>query len=680
MTDRPQPAGSLATALTHAQKLLAKSPALAEEQAREILKAVPGHPIATLYLALARRAQNDDAGAFTILEPLARAHPNLSPVQYELGSVLAALGKSRGAVLAFSRAASLEPDNPAPWRALGDQYTLLGEGKAADHAYARQIKASVNDPQLLEAASALCDNRLAVGERLLRDFVKANPTDVAAIRMLAETGARLGAYDDAENLLARALELAPSFSAARHNYAGVLHRHMKSEAALAQVDILLKEDRANPNYRALRAAILVRIGEFQRAIESYEILLRDYPSQPKAWMGYGHALKTVGRQDEGIAAYRRSIELLPSLGESYWSLANLKTFRFSTEEIEAMQTQLANGETSEEDRYHLHFALGKALEDGAAYETSFEHYAKGNALRRSGIKYDADATREHVQRSKAVFTPEFFRAHEGAGCKARDPIFIVSLPRAGSTLIEQILSSHSAIEGTMELPDIFAIARSLSPRRKNTDPTNYPEVLKDIEPGRLEELGEEYLKRASIQRKLGRPFFIDKMPNNFMHLGLIRLILPNARIIDARRHPLACCFSNFKQHYARGQAFAYDQKEVGNFYRNYVELMAHFDTVLPGHVHRVFHETLVENPEGEVRKLLDYCGLPFEESCLRFYENDRAVRTASSEQVRRPISTEGLDQWRHYEAWLDLLKSALGSVLDAYPAVPDFAAESIAES
>ena len=667
-----QQGGTLAHALENGRKLLGVNPARAEEQAREILKVAPQHPMATLLLASARRAQNDDRGARRILEPLARAHPALLPAQYELGSVLGALGENILAIAAFSRAAGIDPNQPAVWRALGDHYTLAGDTGNADNAYARSIKASVNDPQLVEAASALCDGRLAVAERLLRDFLKAHPTDVAAMRMLAEAGARLGAYEDAERLLERAIELAPSFSAARHNYAVILNRHFKSEAALEQVDLLLKQDPKNPTYRTLRSAVLVRIGEYDQAIESYEILLRDYPNTPKAWMSYGHALKTIGRQDDGIDAYRKSIALLPGLGESYWSLANLKTFRFTSAEIAAMRAQLARTDISDEDRYHLEFALGKALEDEGAYRESFDHYVSGNARRREALDYDPEAVSENVRRSKAVFTPAFLASRNGAGCQARDPIFVVSLPRSGSTLIEQILSSHSSVEGTMELQDINYLVRHLSEKPRKSGPADYPELLQSLDPARLGALGEEYLSRTRVQRKLGRPYFIDKMPNNFVHLGFIHLILPNARIIDARRHPVSCCLSNFKQHFARGQAFTYDFGDIARYYRDYVELMAHFDAVLPGRVHRIFYENMVADSEREIRALLDYCGLPFEENCLRYYETDRAVRTASSEQVRRPIFTEGVEQWRNYEEWLTPLKEALGPVLAAYPEVPVF--------
>jgi predicted Zn-dependent protease len=670
--DQPtSPTGTLATALGHAERLLGRKPALAEEQAREILKAVPGQPHALVLLAAARRAQDDDAGARDILVPLAKSQPNLVTVHLALGAVLARLGETKAATASYARATALDPNNAAAWRTLGDLHTMLEDRAAADAAYARNIKASVHDPTLMEAASALCDGRLAIAERLLRAFVKEHPTDVAAIRMLAETGARLGRYEDAENLLARALELSPSFTAARQNYATVLHRQMKSQEALAQIDELLAQEPRNPGYRTLRAAALVRIGEYEEAVRIYEILLHEQPALPKAWMSYGHALKTLGRPEESIRAYRKSTELLPSLGEAWWSLANLKTFRFETADIDIMRRELARADISEEDRYHLDFALGKALEDALSFADSFAHYAQGNALRRKAIPYAVDATHEFTARSKEMLTADFFRARAGWGHAAPDPIFIVGLPRAGSTLLEQILSSHSAIEGTMELPDMLGIARRLGGRTKDAVMT-YLRSLPEVEKDASVSLGGEYIERTRIQRKSARPFFIDKMPNNFHHIGLIHLILPNAKIIDARRHPLGCCFSNFKQHYAHGQAFAYDLAEIGAYYRDYVELMAHYDAVLPGRVHRVFHERLVDDPERETRALLDHLGLPFEESCLRFYETERAVRTASSQQVRQPIFTEGVEHWRNYEEWLEPLKTALGSVLDAYPDVPVF--------
>jgi tetratricopeptide (TPR) repeat protein len=452
----------------------------------------------------------------------------------------------------------------------------------------------------------------------------------------------------------------------------VLYRHDKPAEALPEVEQLLAAEPRNPSHRTLKAAVLGRVGEYDQAIELYRAVLAEYPNQPKVWMSAGHALKTAGRQDEGVAAYRRCIELAPSLGEAWWSLANLKTVKFSAADMDAMRVPLARADIGQEDRFHLHFALGKALEDAGDYAASFEQYAEGNRLRRTMIGYSADENTAHVRRSTQLFTREFFAARAGHGAPAPDPVFIVGLPRSGSTLLEQVLSSHSQVEGTMELPDMVALARELGGRRRAGELSRYPQVLAALGAGELRALGERYLERTRIQRKTGAPFFIDKLPNNFAHVGLIHLILPNARIIDARRHPLACCFSGFKQHFARGQSFSYSLEDIGRYYRDYVELMAHFDAVLPGRVHRVLYEAMVDDTEKEVRRLLDYCGLPFEPQCLEFHRTVRAVRTASSEQVRQPIFREGLDQWRHYDAWLAPLKGVLGPVLDAYPGVPDF--------
>ncbi|MDR3513923.1 MAG: sulfotransferase [Caulobacteraceae bacterium] len=666
----PEPTGTLEVALNHAARLLESDPAKAEAQSREILKAVPGHPHAQLLLGVALNGKGDLAAALEVLAPLARSQPRAAAAQFELGRVLAGLGRSREAATAFRRALELNPRLTDAWRELGDQLALMGDAAGAEAAYDRQVRSSVSEPKLIEAATAMGDGRLAVAEHTLRPFLREHPTDVAALRMLAEVGARLGRYEDAEALLARCVELAPAFAAARHNYATILHRQNRPIETIAQLDVLLAREPRHPNYRMLKAAALGQIGEYAEAIGHYEEVLASFPEQPKAWMSFGHALKTVGRRADSIAAYRRAIALEPRLGEAYWSLANLKTFRFSDEDLAAMSAQLEREDLGPEDRFHMRYALGKALEDAGDYAASFEHYRLGAALRREGLDYDADETSGQMRRFKALFTPDFLAARAGLGCPAPDPIFIVGLPRSGSTLIEQILASHSQVEGTMELPDIIAMAKRLGGRGPRDADSAYPGVLAELDAGELAALGQEFLDRTRVQRKLGRPFFIDKMPNNFAHVGMIHLILPNARIIDARRHPLGCCFSGFKQHFARGQAFSYDLTDIGRYYADYVELMAHFDAVLPGRVHRVIYERMVAEPEAEVRRLLDYCGLPFEPACLRFYENDRAVRTASSEQVRRPIFADGVDHWRNYEPWLGPLKDALGPVLDAYPDAP----------
>ncbi|HTT03163.1 MAG TPA: sulfotransferase [Steroidobacteraceae bacterium] len=671
MSDTSEPVGTLEVALAHAGRLLAKDPQLAAEQAREILKVVPAHPHARLILGAAQRIAGQTHAALETLEPLAREQPQAAPVHLELGIALAATGRTREAVQALRRALQLKSDWPDAWRLLADQLDAQGDAAAADEARAQYLKAANKDPRLMEAAAALVANQLPLADNRLRAHLAANPTDVAALRMLAEVAGRLRRYPDAQALLEKCLELAPSFDAARHNYATVLNRQGKAAAALVQVERLLARNPRDPGYRNLKAATLAHLGEYAQSMQVYEAVLEDFPQQPKIWMSYGHALKTAGRQGDSIAAYRRAITMEPTLGEAYWSLANLKTVRFSEAELGALRAALERTDLSAEDRVHFEFALGKALEDAGSYQESFGHYAQGNALHRSSHAYSAQEDAAYVRRCKELFTREFFAQRAGAGAPAADPIFILGLPRAGSTLLEQMLASHSQVEGTIELPDVPQIARELAGRKAQEAGAPFLQAVASLTHAELTELGERYLSSTRPLRKSEAPFFIDKMPNNWMYVGLIQLMLPNAKIIDARRHPLGCGFSCFKQHFARGQSFAYDLADIGHSYRNYVELMAHFDAVLPGRVHRVFYENLIEDPETELRRLLAYCRLPFEVACLRFHENERAVRTASSEQVRQPLFREGMEHWRNYEPWLEPLKAALGAVLPAYPRVPD---------
>jgi tetratricopeptide (TPR) repeat protein len=668
-TGSAEPVGSVEVALAHAARLLQRDPRLAAEQAGEILKVAPRQPNATLILGIARRAAGDASGARDVLASLVAREPRWAPARYELGVTQSALGRGDEALAELKEAVRLAPEFPDAWRALADHLDAVGDEAGASGARARFLKAATRDPRLTAAAAALCENRIPEAEALLRAHLKEHPTDIAAIRMLAEVAARLERYTDAENLLARCLELAPGFAAARRNYATVLHRQYKDVAALEQVEQLLASDPADPATRNLKAAVLGALGRYDESLEMYSGILAAYPTHEKVWLNYGHALKTAGRQDDAIGAYRRCLALAPGGGAAYWSLANLKTFRFADADVASMRAQLTNSALSSDERLQLSFALGKALEDRAQYEESFRHYAEGNRLRHASAAYDPQQATARVQRSRELLTPAWFAARRGFGAEAADPIFIVGLPRAGSTLLEQILASHSAVEGTMELPNLLTLGRELAVRTGGRAP--YPGMLATLSAADCRALGERYLAETRVQRRTGRPFFIDKMPNNFAYVGLIQLILPNARIIDARRHPLACCFSVFKQHFARGQQFAYDLTDLGRYYRDYVALMAHFDAVLPGRVHRVIYEQLVEDTETQVRRLLEYCGLPFEESCLRFYENERAVRTASSEQVRQPIFRSALEHWRHFEPWLEPLKSALGPVLEAYPGVPE---------
>jgi tetratricopeptide (TPR) repeat protein len=666
------PTGTVERALAHAERLLRVDPALAAEQAGEILKVAPNHPLATLLLASARRWSADPAAALLLLEPLCMQQPNWAAAHYERGLALGDLRQPSAALAALKRAVQLKPNMPDAWRAIGDYLTVSGDSAGADTAYAQHIKASTQDPKLLAAASALAEGRISQAEAALRAHLKLYPTDVVAIRMLAEIAARLGRNASAETLLERCLELAPSFEPARHQYAIVLQRQNKSAAALAQLDRLERADPRNSTYQNLKAVVFAKIGEYRESISLYEEVLAAHPEHPRIWLSYGHALATAGREQDSTAAYRNGIRFAPDLGEAYWSLANLKTFRFTAAEKQAMQAQLVRSDLSDEARCHFDFALGKALEDERNYSESFAHYQRANRLRRQHVNYDAREMSEFVRRSKELLTAEFFAERAEFGITAPDPIFIVGLPRAGSTLIEQILASHSQVEGTMELPDLLMIAGTLAGRREASDEARYPAVLAEIGLEASQGLGRQYMEQTRIQRKTAKPLFIDKMPNNFLHIGLIRLILPRAKIIDARRHPMACCFSGFKQQFAEGHRYSYSLEDLGRYYREYVDLMDHFDRIEPATVHRVIYERMIENTETEVRRLLTYCGLEFESDCLRFYENDRPVRTPSAQQVRQPIYREGMDHWRNFEPWLGPLQHALGDAIDRYPDSPRF--------
>ncbi len=657
------PPGSLTQAIEQASALLATDADEARRQAEVILRHAPQDPRASLVLGSARRRTGDMAGALAILAPLAQAYPRAALTQYELGLALTALGQEEAGLQALRTAVALNRELPEAWRALGERLFVSGDLAGAEKAFAEHARAEVRDPALRPAADAIFEGRSSDAERLLRAHVARNPDDATALQMLGELFGREGRHADAEILMAHALELAPDHDGARLAYAETLFRQQKAAEAIPHVEHLLAAQPADPVFRNLLAACLGLIGEEAEEARLYESLLEDYPRQPKIWLNYGHALRTIGRREESVAAYKRCIALAPELGDAYWSLANLKVAAVSLDEIAAMRAQLARPDLPEVDRLHLNYALGKALEDRGEDEDAFAHYAAGAAVRRASSGYDPEETTAQMRRSVEMFTPEFFASRTGAGAdtSAATPIFVVGLPRSGSTLVEQILASHSAVEGTMELPDIGHMAREL-----DRPDARYPLAIADLTPDALTALGEAFLARTAVHRKLGRPYFVDKMPNNFQHLGLIALILPGAKIIDVRRHPLGCGFSCFKQHFAQGQAFSYDLTELGRYYSDYVELMRHMDDVLPGRVHRVIYEDLVGDTEAEVRRLLDHCGLSFEPGCLEFHRNDRAVRTVSSEQVRQPIFRDGVDLWPRFEPWLDPLKAALGETLTTW--------------
>ena len=651
--------GDLQTALGNALELLNRDAGLAREQAEEILKVYPDTPKAKRILACAYRLQKKPQRGLDVLTPLLAEFRDSPDFLHEIAQCYGAVGRGDDAINALRSAVSLDPKHAAAWQSLGHQLKVAGDDVGSQDAFEQHFALSTQHPELVEAVKLLREGKLGKAERIVRELLKEYPVDVSAIRVLADIGIKVGQLKDAQHLLERCLELAPDFHAARHSYALVLMRLQKPEAALVQAEKLLAQEPNNPNFLTLKASILVRIGDHVEAISLYETVLKNYPNQARAQMSYGHTLKTVGRLDDSIEAYRKCIRLSPEVGEAYWSLANLKTFRFSDEDIGNMRQQVTAEGGDADDQAHLAFALGKALEDRGEYDESFHFYRRGNAIRRVEHRHNPRVNVLDSVRQVRTFAPGFFEQRKGWGGPSSEPIFIVGLPRAGSTLLEQILASHSQVEGTTELQDIIAISRQLGGRSRENPSGKYPEVLGQMTADQFRELGESYLETTRIQRS-GNPFFIDKMPNNFRHIGLIHLMLPNSRIIDARRHPMGGCFSGFKQLFAHGQTFTYGLEDIGKYYRDYVRLMDHWDAVLPGRVHRVQYEDMVSDTETQIRALLDYCGLEFEEQCLRFYETERAVRTPSSEQVRQPIYKEALEQWRHYEAHLGPLKEALG--------------------
>jgi tetratricopeptide (TPR) repeat protein len=459
------------------------------------------------------------------------------------------------------------------------------------------------------------------------------------------------------------LERAPNYRPARLEYAGVLVDLHKYQEARRQLDELLRDEPDSPQLRTLYAASCAGLGEHERAIELYGALLRGTPEDAAVHLSIAHALKTLGRTEEGIAAYRRAAGCRLDFGDAYWSLANLKTYHFAQEELAQIRASLDAPSTDLVDRYHLCFALAKALEDQGEFAESFHYYELGNRLKRPECTYRPEIIENNTRQQIAVGTSEFFAARRGWGAQSREPIFIVGLPRSGSTLIEQILASHSQVEGTQELPNVQQIVSTL--RGRDLDDDRYPRILANMSAADFTKLGEQYLADTRAYRS-ARPFFIDKMPNNFRHIGLIHLMLPNARIIDARREPIACCFSNFKQLFANGQEFSYSIEDIARYYRTYLELMRHWERVLPGRILRMHHEDVVDDLEGSVRRVLAFCGLEFEPQCVAFHETKRSIRTASSEQVRQGLYREGLDHWRNFEPWLEPLKQALGDAPHRY--------------
>ena len=640
----------------HAQALAA---------AEALAVTVPGNRDVLYAIAFSQRHLRRTADALATLERLERAHPQFSRLHEERGLCHVALHDAPRAIDALLRAVNLNPALPNSWAMLERLWRMTGERANADTAAEHVATLSRLAPEVVRATGLFADRDLAPAEDLVRARLLRKGDDVEAMRLLARIGIARQVLDDAELLLEAVLEAAPGYRAARHDHAFVLVERHKYREARAQLEILLAGEPRHRSYRALYAATCVGLGEPARAIATYRELLAETPESADLLLSLAHVLKTVGDRAAAIEAYRAAAAARPDFGDAYWSLANLKTYRFEEQEIARMRALEGRADLALDDRIHLCFALGKALEDRGDYAGSWDCYQRGNALKRGASRYRPEVIENNTRGQIAVCTREFFAARSGSGADDPAPIFVVGLPRSGSTLIEQILASHSQVEGTQELADVQRIVLELQGREPDLDDPRYPRVLTTMPATEFRQLGERYLADTRAYRT-GQPRFIDKMPNNFRHVGLIHLMLPNAKIIDARREPMACCFGNLKQLFANGQEFSYSIDDIARYYRTYLELMRHWDAVLPGKVLRVLHEDLVADLEHSARRILEFCGLPFEAACLEFYKNDRSVRTPSSEQVRQPIYRDGLHQWKHYEPWLAPLREALGDALTRY--------------
>ncbi|MFM7028205.1 MAG: sulfotransferase [Chakrabartia sp.] len=647
--------------------------AAAESGAKRLLASYPTNRDLLLIEAHALRMMQQTDAALAALARFAQHHPNFSQMFLERGLCHVARRDAEAAIFDLRMAVALNPGHSMGWRMLEGLYRMTGDLKSAEIAARHFAHLASLPPPIVQAKVLFGDGEMDVAEALIRRFLLEAGDHPEAMRLLAQIGHRRNVLDDAETLYAGVLALVPDHEEARHEYVQVLIARHKFPQARTALEPLLARDPSNHAHRTQAATIMVGLGDFAGVIPEYRAMLSEITGDSldarvrradlNLWLG--HALKTEGLTSEAIDAYMAATADRPDFGDAWWSLANLKTYRFTDSSIAIMRDRLDDPATAEIDRIHIAFALGKALEDKGDYAASWAAYDRGNAMHRAGNGYIPEVFETNTREQKRVCTPAFFAARKDWGLDDPAPIFVLGLPRSGSTLIEQILASHSLVEGTQELPDIQRIVHELQGRELDFDNPRYPGALADLDADEVRRFGEQYIADTLPNRIMGRPYFIDKMPNNFRHVGLIHLILPNAKIIDARRDPMACCFSNLKQLFAQGQEFTYGIEDIARYYRTYVELMDHWDAVLPGRVLRVQHEELVDDLEGNVRRILDYCGLPFEEACIEFHKTKRSVRTPSSEQVRQPIFRDGLDQWKNFEPWLGPLRAALGPELAA---------------
>ncbi len=612
------------------------------------------------FLAVCQRKVNAPDAAHQTLNSLIELAPEHSRAYQELGHLHLSLQQSQAALKAFIRAVQLNPALPGAWRALCElpPHTKSKEAQ-------RQLAWLESLPaELVSVTSFIHQGKLHKAEALCRQFLKTEPKHPEAMRLLAQLGLKFHILDDAEVLLQTVLETSPNYLQARLDYIDVLQRRQKFPQALEQAKELYQRDQANPGFEISLANALQANAEYQSAAEHYRSAINKASTTAdtaSVYVALGNTLKTAGRTNQAISAYQQAHRVWPSHGDAYWSLANLKTYAFSESELAEMQRQLQTENLANLDRARIHFALGKAYEDAEEFDRSFEHYRSGNAIKAAETQFDLARLKVELDFQKQHFDANFFEQRKDFGCQQADPIFIVGLPRAGSTLLEQILASHSQVDGTMELANIIAYAHRFNGRRAAVEAPKYPGILQNMSADQARILGETYLKETQHHRQ-GSRFFIDKMPNNFRHIALIKLILPNAKIIDARRDAMSCCFSGYKQLFAEGQEFSYSLEGIARYYKEYIAVMTHWQQVFADQILHVQHEDVLDDLECQVRRILDFCGLGYEHDCVEFYKSKRAVRTPSSEQVRQPIFRTAVQQWRNYEPHLQTLIDELGSL------------------
>ena len=661
MSATDDPADSdISTEITVANELLRKGEfEVAITHLQGILDQDPEDQEALYVLAVCYRYNGNSQTALTTLDKLLEHFPGYARAYQERGHIYRKQAQCDNALKAYERAVALNPALLASWQTLGKIYRDLGENERSTTCEKHAERLLKLPPELLSVTSMIHERKFYQAEQLCRAFVQKNRQHVEGMRLLAKIATELGILDDADFLLESCLEFQPDFLAARYDYTQVLFKRQRFQKSMEQAALLLKHQPAVPAFRLLYANAAVPVGEFDKALEYYDRLIEESPHNLHYHMLKGHALKSLGDRQRAIEAYKEAAKIKADHGDAYWSLANVKTYRFEEAEIVQMQRAEADAASKPVDRYQLCFALGKSFEDSDNYDAAFEYYARGNQLKLAESRYRAERTDNEFARQQEICTQQFFYDRAGYGADSNEPVFIVGLPRAGSTLLEQILASHPMVDGTIELPDIMSQAQKLGGRHKIDEESRYPPILETLDQQQFERFGNQYLKSTRVYRKDGI-YFTDKMPNNFRHIGLIQLMFPNCKIVDARRHPMACCFSNFKQLFGDGQEFSYGLEEVGRYYSGYVELMDHWENALPGKILRVQYEDVVEDLETQVRRLLAFLGLPFDQRCIEFHKTERAVHTPSAEQVRQPLYKSGLEQWKNFEPFLGPLKESLG--------------------